>query len=617
MLRQISLNNIAIIQQLTVSVEPQLTIITGDTGSGKSLLLDAIAMAFGAKVSAKEIIKAGAARGRIELLFTMANWPNTHHHLQQQLDKIDCLESVNETGGELIITREFSSSGSRSRLNGTPVTKDHLLALRPFLVDCHGQHELSNLFNKAYQRQCLDNTGGLKVLGLRQQVKHAYQKWHGLQQQITQLVNNQVDRARQLDFLQFQANELEQAQLFDPKEDVSLKLALERLSHGEKLQKATLGCVARLTQGLGETATVQEHLRQCERLLKEPATWDNALAPLAERISLLLEECRELSGALVHYAEGVDCAPQAIDAKVDRLDLLEKLKRKYGPSLPQVIDRFNTISTDLQQTQQSDVLLEKLQSECDQANQILIHYALQLSQARCVLATQLQADVTERLLQLALPAVRFVVEFNPYQQGPTADGAEEVIFMFSANPGDPLRPLATVASGGELSRVLLAIKLAHLSRQNNQTNQNNDIDWPHNGFSDASVTMIFDEIDTGISGTAAQAVAECLLQVSRQCGQALVITHQPIVAAVADQHLHVQKTFEYDSVNVKDTPTGVNVTADYIHTKKEKRLSQLSRLASGIDTDDEAVEQFIGRLLHKADDLKALQNWTNQPVVAR
>lgn len=578
MLKRLTLENIAIVDALEVSFEGGLTVITGETGAGKSIMIEAVAMAFGAKAPAKDILRTGSPRGRIELLLDLSALKDPEPVRRFLSDQ--ALELLPEET-ELLISREFTPTASRCRVNGTPVTREVLDALRPYFLDCHGQHELTGLFHRSVQRACLDGLGGESLKQIKIQVARAFQKWQLARQKLTRHQADQQSFQSKKDFLTFQLNELMEADLNDPDEDSHTQIELERLTHGEKLRQSTAQAVELLSEGDYEKSpAITELLARVQKIIAEGARVDVTLTPLLERATGLYEESRALALDLGGYHEDLESDPARINVLVDRLDLLEKLKRKYGPTLAEVLSTRDRLSEELASQEAGENNLEALEAACAEAETALIALTAQLSEARIRVADSLKSLLEEQLRSLALPSAMFDIVFHPTPPG--MDGGEEVEFLFSANPGEPLRPLAKVASGGELSRFLLALKVLTAESGTMQT-------------------LIFDEIDTGMSGNAAKSVGEKLLALARHL-QVLVITHQPIVAAMGDHHLHVQKRVVEDEAG--ENPR-VQVEAVNLQ-EKEKRLAVLSRLASGIDTDDEAVENYILRLLNQAEACKSV-----------
>jgi DNA repair protein RecN (Recombination protein N) len=605
MLKRLSIRNIAIIDALDLDFEDGLTVITGESGSGKSILLDAVALAFGARVSPKEALRAGCARGQVELLFELGHW---REHADFRAFLLGQGVDVPPEDTEILLSRELTSGGSRSRINGTPVGRETLEALRARMIDLHGQHELTSLFRAERQRACLDGYGrnatgkrdilqntaderespskglprneaaGETLASLKRTVAVAYDEWKTLKQRHDVLIASRSERLRQRDFLVFQLNELQEADLRDVDEDIEARRELDLLSHAEK----RLRVAARSAMLLSEGGSVEEsssalldQLSQLEKHLAEGTNYDPGLDALLTQVQGAHAELKAVAGELVRYADRVEMSPERLAALTDRLDVLEKLKRKYGPALRDVLATRDRLAEELDALEHAEQDAETLDAAVAEAEVRLANASRRLGDVRRAVAEDLKAALLVQLRSLSMSGVSFDVAFTPTAYGP--DGMEEVTFLFSANPGEPLRPLAKVASGGELSRFLLAMKV--LTAEN-----------------DGLLTLVFDEIDSGVSGPTAKALAEKLATLSRRL-QVLAITHQPVIAAMGRRHLHVEKHVQRSEAGEES----VRVAVQSLDPGGEERLSVLSRLASGMETSDKAVEKFIRRLRADAD----------------
>jgi DNA repair protein RecN (Recombination protein N) len=571
MLKQLLIKNIAIIESLSLDFKAGLTVITGESGSGKSILLDAIALAFGARVSPREVLRNGAERGQVELLFDLGKLTE-NPEFQAFLAGQGIALNPDET--ELLLSRELTMGGSRSRINGVPVPREVLEQLRPWVIDLHGQHELTSLFHRDSQRAYLDALGGSEVAYCKRQVAAAYDEWLSLRQQLENLERNREQIEQQRDFMVFQLQELQAADLTNPDEDVETKQAIETLAHAEKLIQVALQGAAALCEGDAQGPAMLDQLSRLEKRLNEGARHDPFLEALAERLQGAVAELRELAAELSRYADRVEANPQRLAELTERLDLLEKLKRKYGPTLAAAIQKRAELEEALETIELGAQNADALKAALQDKEARLESLCRKLSELRLQAATNLKTRLMEQLQVLALPAAAFDIRFEPTPC--SRHGAENVEFLFSANPGEPLRPLAKVASGGELSRFLLALKV--LTAEN-----------------DGLLTLIFDEIDTGISGPTAKAVAEKLAELSLHL-QVLTITHQPMIAAMGRQHWHVEKML----IASPEGQEGVTVMVQALEENESERLKVLSRLVSGFETGDAAAEQFIRRLREQA-----------------
>lgn len=552
MLKRLTLKHIAILDQVDLTLAPGLTVITGETGSGKSILIDGLALAFGAKVSPKDIVKTGAEQASVEILLELPVRDNPA--LRQILAEAGVELLPGEL--ELLISREFSTKGSRSRVNGTPVPRETVAALRPLLIDLHGQHELTNLFDADCQRRYLDSLGDEAFQALKKEIAQTYAQWRTVSQKLVDLKEAHQQFLKQQDFLTYQLQELEAAALSTDDEDAVLQARLKILSGADQI-KAAAKKAAFL---LGEDSKVLDGLYDAERALSSAASDDPKMQAALETLTGVQEEIKSLKTMLVQYESSVEDDPETLQQVIDRLDVLEKLKRKYGPTLSEVLAQFERLQQELASMQRADEDFQALEAAQLHLQDQLENYCQELSEQRQKLAVRLQKELQLELKQLAMPALQFEVAFSPIAL--TAEGMETVTFLFSANPGEPLRPLAKVASGGELSRFLLALKVIMAAR-------------------DGVGTLVFDEIDTGISGSTAKAVAEKLWRLAQKL-QVLVITHQPIIAAVGDHHWHVEKQVKAHAVRV--------VVSDL--QAEPERLAALSRLVSGEENATEFVSQL-------------------------
>jgi DNA repair protein RecN (Recombination protein N) len=556
MLIRLALQNIAIIEALELEFQGGLNAITGETGSGKSLMLDAIQRVFEKKGSPK-------ARGRIELTFDLQRIHNRAQVLVL-LDEAGVELQPDDT--ELIIARELTATSSRARVNGYQVPLDLMERLGPLILEIYGQHDLHNLFSSARQRDLLDNIGGEPLLKVRQEARRAFRDLQKVQNTLETLRNQQLDRERQLDFLSFQVQEIAQAELSDIFEDQQLQAERDRLSHCENLRKVAFYAMQLLTTEENyESPSVFKLLGQLQKGFSPCQNIDPQFMRWSERVADVEDSLKTLMHELQHYGETLDTRPERINEIVDRLDVLDKLKRKYGGSLETVVKTATELEAQLDLLQQAETHLEQLETQLKQTEIRYSHLCKTLTELRQNIATSLESAISQELQVLMLPAAQFHIQLMPIE--PTETGQDQITFMFSANPGEPVKPLARVASGGELSRLMLALKI-------------------RTAHADSLTTMILDEIDTGMSGVTVRAVVEKLQMLQHQC-QIIVITHQPIVAAKAQWHLHIQKHLRPHGVEVHAVPL----------TNKAQRKAILSQLASGFTENDTVTARFIEQLL--------------------
>lgn len=574
MITRVSVQNIAIISQLSVDLAPGLTVITGESGSGKSILMESIALAFGLKASPKQVLKAGCQRGLVEV----------NLRVSQNLDLAGCLShfefEADFSEPEWSLSREFTPQSSRFRLNGIPVTRELVEAIRPWFVDIHGQHELHQLFSASQQLLYLDSFGGKEITLLKASVSECYGVWHKARQKRDRLVERLQAATQNRDFLLFQINELDEAGLAEHNEDETIRTELNRLSNASQLIQATQYSYALLQEGIGQNSpSLLDQLGNIQKKLAQAgALNDPVLRDLSERIDLATSELHEIASLFVDYPEQLDSQPERLAELTDRLDVLERLKRKYGPLLSQVIEQHATLTQELSILDDSDFQLEEAEKLLETTEAALKEKCDLLTEARRLCAQTFKAKMQHELQSLAMQGVSFDIEL--YGAVYTANGADGITFLFSANPGEPLKPLAQVASGGELSRFLLAAKV--LQSQS----------------STGLMSLLFDEIDTGISGPTAQAVAEKMVQLAQQ-HQIIAITHQPMIATLGDQHLHVKK--QIDTSNASGHAV---VCVASIAERKEIRQEVLAQMISGSKTNDETTRKFISQLQEQAQSIR-------------
>lgn len=583
MLRAIRIKNLAIIEALDTELRSGLTIITGETGSGKSLLLQAIALGMGHAASPRKILKHGTQKGFVELDVELGNLkeqPRLEHHLKAVLSEYELLDepeySEDSVDPFFTLRREFTEKSSRCRINGTPVPKEALEKLAPLWVDMHSQHELSSLLNGEHHQRYLDGCGDNDFKRLLESYSQRYVAWQNVKQQLNRLRDDQAQLERERDFMEFQCEELNDAELENPNEDTEIKADLERLQQSDALIKACERGQHILTgDGGGDESNMVDQFGRLARAWQPFKSIDEKTGELYERIQEHLEGVRELSHELALYQDECSADPEAIDTMVERLDMLEKIKRKYGsehgPTLEGVMAFHRELTEKLESVTQADANLLALEEEAKVLEADVMELAQLLHAQRETLAHSMNESMTRELRDLALPAAQFEVRLSERPLGDS--GMDRVRFTFSANPGEPLKPLDEVASGGELSRVMLALKVVLAGQMSGKT-------------------LVFDEIDTGVSGETTQKVAQRLQELAKD-NQIMTITHQPLVAVAANHHLYVSKQIDTASQHV-------HVSVDYLEKGSPVHRQVLAQLTSGNMAGD-AVDQFVQTLLDKAE----------------
>jgi DNA repair protein RecN (Recombination protein N) len=555
------LENIALIEQLELAFESGFTVLTGETGAGKSILLDALdALLGGAQGSqAARLLRRGSDRGRIEASFSLTP-PLRDWLVAQELDADD---------DELLLSRDWRLQeqrlSSRHRLNGVAISRNQVLELRPLLLDLTVQGQTQQLARPGQQRRWLDRSAGDALLADLEAVRAAYRRWRAAARELEAA---QADRER-LERQRLQEEQLladlEAAGLDDPQERQRLEAEQDRLAHGVRLQEGVAAVLGRLLEGADAAPAALDHLAACEQELQQMAALDAGAAPLQEACTAALLGLQQLSRDLDRYGASLESEPGRLAELQERLAELRLLERRHGLDLPALIARRDALRERLAPGGAEASLAALAEAEAaarrgrDAANAAL-------SRRRAAAARALEQKLMAALRPMGLANVRFGVALEAAEPG--EEGAETVQFLFSANPGQPLAPLAEVASGGEMSRFLLALKTALAEAD------------PH-------VTLLFDEIDTGVSGRVSGAMAELLQRLGRS-RQVFCVTHQPLVAAAADHHFRVAK-----QVQAGHTHTRVSQLRD-----TRERQAELAELAGGAP---DSAHSFAASLLEGRD----------------
>ncbi|MGM3307067.1 DNA repair protein RecN [Anabaena sp. WFMT] len=566
MLLCLRIENFALIDHLELEFGAGLNVLTGETGAGKSIILDAIDAVLGGKVSSR-VIRTGTSRALVEGTFSinpfLSAWLS-----EQEIDLID--------DNSVIISRDISATTSnirtRSRINGVLVNRQIMGSLRDRLVEITAQGQTLQVGQSAQVRDWLDLYGGDSLMQQRQKVAVAFSAYHAAHQTLEKRRTSERERLQQLDLLTYQVQELGAANLSDVQEMELLTQERERLNHVVDLQQMSYKVYQALYQNEDESPTASDLLGDSDATLTNMVEFDSQLQPLLELVRDAVTTVMEVGRQISAYGEGLEADPQRLEEVEERMRELKQICRKYGQTLTEAIAYYERIQIELAELNNSEQSIETLEQQEQVCLQHLNQVSQQLTQLRRQTAASLESHLLAELKPLAMDKVKFQVEIVP--TSPTATGADKITFMFSPNPGEPIQPLTEIASGGEMSRFLLALKACF--------NQN-----------DGAETMVFDEIDVGVSGRVAQAIAEKLHQLS-QSYQVLCVTHQPLVAAMADHHFRVDKQVINNNGSTEQR-TVVRVTSlDNLSTRREE-LAQLS----GGKSANEAIA-FAGSLLLQA-----------------
>ncbi len=507
MIKQLRLKDYILIDELTANFDGGLNIITGETGAGKSILINAIDLVFAPRIS-KEVIKTGAEKAVIELVIE-----NTKHNLEDFFNT----NGIDNWGNEIIITKEITPNAVRSRINGTLVSTEILRSLRSLFVDIHSQHQTYSFMQPKYHINLLDSYGKETYGAKLQEYKTIYGEYTNLKNALESAKNSADMTESQLDFLKFQINEIESAEIKSQTEDEELANELEVLENAEKLKELTGTSYWALN---GDDGSVVDGLNKIKANVSKAAQYDSKLTELEQCIIDAAEALKEAASELNRYSQNLENDTERLNNIQERLYLLDKLKHKYGGTLENVLNTYENLSKELSTIEFSTQNIEELEQKIAQIESELMNLGKIISNYRKDFAQVLSMQIQEKLALLELPKSRFKIDVTEKPLSP--DGIDNVEFLISTNVSEDLKPLAKVASGGEISRVMLAIKTIFA--------QNDDID-----------TVIFDEIDTGISGKASQAVADEIVELSKY-HQVILITHQAIIASKSDKHFYVRKS---------------------------------------------------------------------------
>jgi DNA repair protein RecN (Recombination protein N) len=511
-LLELRLENYAVIDHLAVEFGPGLNLLTGETGAGKSILIDALALLIGEKAS-PDLVRFGADRAVISAVFEVeAGSEKLVAHILED-NGLDSDET------NLILRREIAPKG-RVFINNQPATVAVLKQLAPHLASIHAQNESLVSFDSDVRRALLDQFAATELDGLRE----AFDNWKRIKSRIEELEQGEQDRLRLVDLWTFQKREIEEAKI-QPGEDVRLEAEKRVLANAEKIYNAAMRAFDLLYEGSSSTsATLRSAQKHVEELIRyEPKFQESLTALESARISV-----EDVGATLRDYAGAIESSPERLAGIEDRLAMLDRLKRKYGPSLEDVIRQGGDVTRKLSEVENKDEILRQLRAELASAAAAYLQAARTISKKRYEAARKLEKLVESGISELAMRSqFRIEISGGDNETEWTPSGFDQVEYMISTNPGEPMHPLDQIASGGELSRVMLALKATVESGSRKKS-------------SGAQRTLIFDEIDTGIGGRAAEAVGRKLKSLSRS-NQVLCVTHLPQIATFADQHYLVEK----------------------------------------------------------------------------
>lgn len=558
MLEVLHIENIAVIESADIAFRPGFNALTGETGAGKSIVIDAMGAVLGGRTS-RELIRTGAEKAFVSAVFSQV---------------VPDLEGLSEAGvtadeeGNLLLQREIFADGKNvCRVNGRPVSVAQLRRIGQDLLNIHGQHDGQQLLDEEQHGTYLDRFGRteLELSAYRQ----TYDAMADLRGRIRALRMDEAEKARRIDSLKFQISELERAELI-PGEEEELHQRRELLRNGEKYLSALDGADYCLS-GDDEIAGAVNQLRDAEEAVAGIRTLGEDLSEIFKRLGQLRSEAYDLAEIIRDKRGEFEFSPAELDAVESRSDLLYRLKKKYGATVEDCLAYLDQCRAELDAIETADDTLLRLESQLKKTEAAVRAAGTRLTKVRKTAAAKLEQRIQKELEELDMRKVRFAIEFTDKEPAP--DGCDSIRFLMSANAGEDLRPIAKIASGGELARIMLALK---------------------NVLAEQEVigTLVFDEVDTGVSGRAAQKVAEKLAQVSRR-KQVLCVTHLPQLAAMADTHFSVEK--------------GEDNGRTFTHVvllNREQRKAELARITGGSKVTDALLES-AGELLDGAETYRA------------
>lgn len=548
MLRELSIRNLAVIEEVNVTFHHGFHVLTGETGAGKSILIDALSLVVGGRGSA-DMVRYGCDKAEMEAMFDVP----VSHPVWNVLDKLGVQASSEEM---LVIRRELSSHGkSSSRVNGQLVTMTMLREVGEYLVNIHGQHEHQSLLRTEQHLEWLDMFAGDLLIERKQNYRIVFNQLQQARASLRELENSTRHNVQMLDLYRFQIEEITNAQL-KPLEDELLTEQKRKLMYAGKRLDAVSEAYSLLYGGKGVDA-----ISKAIAKLIDIQTYDTAmLSPMLEQLQSAFYQAEDAAFQLRDYRDGIDSDPDELAQVEDRLDLINGLKRKYGETIPDILAYLDKTTIDRDKIENRDQLLEQLREQEGQLYNQALSLAKELSHLREHASKRLAEAIEKELGQLQMPSTKFSVQLAPSTSNSGEEkqvrlhhnGMDEAVFMLSTNPGEPLKPLNKIASGGEMSRIMLALKSIFAEI-------------------DQVPVLIFDEVDTGVSGRAAQAIAEKMSQLSLKC-QVFSITHLPQVACMADHHYEISK-------QVVGSRTSTSV-AELIGTI---RIEELARMLGGVE----------------------------------
>ena len=545
MLQSLHVKNLALMEETEVEFGEGLNILTGETGAGKSIVIGSVGLALGDKAS-REMLREGAEFGLVELVFQVSR-----ESQRQRLMEL----GVTLEEDQVIISRKISDKRSMNKINGETVPLSLLKETASVLIDIHGQHEHQSLLQKKKHLEILDEFSKEELGSIREELGETYKNWKQLNETLKEAQLDEESRLREISLLEFQIDEIEKAVLV-PGEDEELEQQYRRMTNGRKILEAA-GTAYTLT-GYEDPQAAGGSIGRALRELQSVASFDEEMSPLLEQLTDIDGLLNDFNRDMAEYLDSLEFSEETFFETEERLNLLNQLKAKYGKNLEQVLSWQEASRERLEKLLDYDAYLLKLKKELSDTEEELSKLCRQVSGIRKACAEKLCKEIRQHLVDLNFLDVQFEMQFESLP-GYTALGTDDVEFLISVNPGEPLRPLMKIASGGELSRIMLAIKTVLADKD--------DID-----------AVIFDEIDVGISGRTAQKVSEKMMLIGKT-RQVICITHLAQIAAMADSHYRIEKMAEHG-----ETRTQIRKLFE------EETIEELARILGGAKITDAVMK---------------------------
>lgn len=563
MLLELNIQNFAIISKIRVNFSKGLNVLTGETGAGKSIIIDAISLVLGGRAD-KEYVKSGCEKTVIEALFFIENMKD----IEQTLEGYGIQK---ENDNILLITREIFNTGrSTSRINGRTVTLGMLNDITSKLIDIHGQHDHQSLLKVDRHSEFIDSLGDDRIKEAKGKIKNGYEELLALKTKLKSLVQDEMEKERKMDLLNFQLEEIDEARLVDGEEELLIS-EYNLLSNAESIAVTLSDAIASLDFDYYGNKSIIDALNNVYINLHKISKHSNDITNFTDILESIVFQLRDLTREIRYYQDKVEYNPERLKFLDERLDLINKLKRKYGKTIKHILEYRDGISKELTLLLNCEEQIKEIKSKIEKCEIQMDNICQDLTKERTCISEKFEKEITKELSEVNMPKVKFKVKIDKLEHF-TQNGLDKIEFLISTNPSEPLKSLSKIVSGGEMSRIMLAFKsiLAEI---------------------DKIPTLIFDEIDTGISGRTAQIVGEKVANISSN-HQVICITHLPQIAALADSHYLINK-----KVTENESITEI-IKLDY-----NERIEELSRLLGGVNL-TETTKQHAREMIEMSKKIK-------------